>query len=698
MKQLNLKKFKIPAIIITLVVVILGTVAIINPKLLTGLFGFSGESTLGKYVVNTGQNIDVYSNLDDLIKAETEKATGVQSTVTVLRNISEKEIFGLEAIKEQDGKSYAYILFSDANNNTIGGYITKEQLDGMTTKQSIPGYTVIFAEKDGQEYARQAIQTGGKASAVDATKPGYVLSGWHFEGKAWNFDDVVTKDMTLTPNWVTATQVKNYKVSYDLSGGVLESASTIPVQEVPEGAKATNPGNPTKEDYKFKGWVNSDTNTCAAIGCELPLWDFNTPITKDMTLVATFSSLVEDKMVFNYITNMTNPATGWSNRDVSLTLKVSALEKDDSPESLAYSFDGGQTWTDRSQMYIKTTTDINVAARTRKGYISKKVIPIKIDRDKPNAPVYTLKTADGRDYNGGFVDQKITLSDIKATDNGESGIDYFEYSAGCYETNKWEKMSDTYVYDPKEKTYNITFCIRAVDKAGNRSPATSKLVIQTTMDLAKPIIKVTGNPTKWTKQDVAIRVNVANDNTVPLAELAYSFDGGRTYQRSSVKTFKNNTSFSVVVKASTGALSEIVPVEINRIDKIAPIVKVTKIADRSAGNNGIKAVYWVRVEAKDNISKVFTTGSYRYSNSEWKTLNGIYTKIFEQKGDNGATLAGAKYIHLQGTGNKWQDSLDGYYKLQSNKGNHKTRAYIVVRDEAGNVRQANFPGNTSWFQ
>lgn len=62
-----------------------------------------------------------------------------------------------------------------------------------------------------------------------------------------------------------------YTVSFELNGGT----GTAPEQQVPNGGKATDPGNPTRDSHAFAGWYNGDT-----------LWDFNTVVTGNMTLTA----------------------------------------------------------------------------------------------------------------------------------------------------------------------------------------------------------------------------------------------------------------------------------------------------------------------------------------------------------------------------------------------------------------------------
>ena len=61
-----------------------------------------------------------------------------------------------------------------------------------------------------------------------------------------------------------------YTVTFGTKGG-----SQVSSQEVKEGEKATRPEDPTKDGYDFVGWYLQGV-----------LYDFNTPVVADITLVA----------------------------------------------------------------------------------------------------------------------------------------------------------------------------------------------------------------------------------------------------------------------------------------------------------------------------------------------------------------------------------------------------------------------------
>ena len=66
---------------------------------------------------------------------------------------------------------------------------------------------------------------------------------------------------------------KKFKVEFDSDGGTL-----IKSQEVKKGEKASNPGNPKKEGYTFKGWYLNEEE-----------YDFDTEVTMDIVITAKWS-------------------------------------------------------------------------------------------------------------------------------------------------------------------------------------------------------------------------------------------------------------------------------------------------------------------------------------------------------------------------------------------------------------------------
>lgn len=136
-------------------------------------------------------------------------------------------------------------------------------------------YTVTFNSQGGSEVASQAVYAGEKiVKPANPTKEKEYFVDWYKEAECtnvWDFEnETVSQDITLYAKWTSIA----YTVTFETNGG-----SAIEAQLVPEGTFATKPvPAPTKEGYLFEEWYTEQTMT--------NLFDFYTPITKDITLYA----------------------------------------------------------------------------------------------------------------------------------------------------------------------------------------------------------------------------------------------------------------------------------------------------------------------------------------------------------------------------------------------------------------------------
>lgn len=136
-------------------------------------------------------------------------------------------------------------------------------------------YTVTFNSQGGSEVAPQAVYAGEKiVKPANPTKEKEYFVDWYKEAECtnvWDFEnETVSQDITLYAKWTSIA----YTVTFETNGG-----SAIEAQLVPEGTFATKPATaPTKEGNLFEGWYTEQTMT--------NLFNFYTPITKDITLYA----------------------------------------------------------------------------------------------------------------------------------------------------------------------------------------------------------------------------------------------------------------------------------------------------------------------------------------------------------------------------------------------------------------------------
>ncbi|MBR7042483.1 MAG: InlB B-repeat-containing protein, partial [Bacilli bacterium] len=144
-------------------------------------------------------------------------------------------------------------------------------------------YTISYNENGGSGAPSSQTKRHGETATLSSTKPtrtGYTFLGWNTSktsatanssyapGKTYG----TNADLTLYAVW----SINKYTVKFDSDGG-----SAVSNQTVNYNGKATKPNNPTKTGYTFKEWRLSGSTSA---------YDFNTSVTKDITLKAVWES------------------------------------------------------------------------------------------------------------------------------------------------------------------------------------------------------------------------------------------------------------------------------------------------------------------------------------------------------------------------------------------------------------------------
>ena len=123
----------------------------------------------------------------------------------------------------------------------------------LTAGWTINTYTVRFDTAGGSSVPEQAIDHGQKITEPAApTREGYTFTGWLLDGRPFDFSTPITGNLTLTAGWQENEPPApvTHTVTFDSAGG-----STIPAQTVTDGAAAIDPGTPTRDGYTFTGWL-----------------------------------------------------------------------------------------------------------------------------------------------------------------------------------------------------------------------------------------------------------------------------------------------------------------------------------------------------------------------------------------------------------------------------------------------------------
>lgn len=142
----------------------------------------------------------------------------------------------------------------------------------MLTSCKDKTYNITFDTNGGKKINSITVKEGENLKDIEIpTKEGYLFVNWLKDGLEYNQNDPVKEDMTLTATWIeTPSEAETYKVTY-----IIENYQETEV--VRENTTITERKAPPKENHTFIGWYSDNE-----------LFDFNTKITKDITLVAKY--------------------------------------------------------------------------------------------------------------------------------------------------------------------------------------------------------------------------------------------------------------------------------------------------------------------------------------------------------------------------------------------------------------------------
>ena len=293
------------------------------------------------------------------------------------------------------------------------------------------------------------------------------------------------------------------------------------------------------------------------------------------------------------ITSVTlQPKSGWVNQNVTATVNAS-----DTGGSgiFVYSSDNGNSWQTSNVFTFSDLTEAKFLVKDNAGnsseVLSKEIL---IDKDAP-----TL------DLTGGCDDWSNEPITVIADANDEGGSDIFGYSFDG--GNAWV-TDNRKVY---EESTNEIVSVIVKDNAGNITEKTAQVMV----DIDTPVISnVALSSTSWTKENVIITVT-ASDVMSGLADTAYSFDGGTTWQEDNTYTASENGTFNIVVKDKADNETSWDEIVIDYIDKTIPNTPdlyeqdgLVYISSRSFGFN----------EETDSPEHI----EYKIENGEWTAYDG----------------------------------------------------------------------------
>ncbi len=200
----------------------------------------------------------------------------------------------LQSIKVEDGKTFVKPTVPKRD-----GYVFVEwQLNGKTYDFSTPvtgdarlvavweeiddgKVDVTFDSAGGNADLKQTIEKGSTINKPeDPVRENYKFLYWALDEEEFDFTTEISKDITLVAVWESKIE---YTVKFELDGGTKISNMTVKGNE-----KLTKPADPTKKGYVFVEWQLDGEP-----------YDFNAPVTQDITLKAIWKVEVKYTVTFN---------------------------------------------------------------------------------------------------------------------------------------------------------------------------------------------------------------------------------------------------------------------------------------------------------------------------------------------------------------------------------------------------------------
>lgn len=188
--------------------------------------------------------------------------------------------------------NYAFAGWYDGNGN-LYDFSAPVTANAALTAHWESAYVIQFNANGGSPVpATQYILPGGMITkpATDPSKTGYDWNYWAYNNTEWHFDtDIPSGDMTLDGYFT----IHYYTVSFD-TGGAPSSVVTPSDQSIAYNTSAVDPWqtsqqylNPDDDHmYISDGWTLNGAD-----------YDFTTPVTSDITLVAKWAKMA--KVTFN---------------------------------------------------------------------------------------------------------------------------------------------------------------------------------------------------------------------------------------------------------------------------------------------------------------------------------------------------------------------------------------------------------------
>lgn len=261
----------------------------------------------------------------------------------------------------------------------------------------------------------------------------------------------------------------------------------------------------------------------------------------------------------------------------SVKVEVIAESKNKLHEE-AYSFDGGLTYQKENYIEVSENKSLEIKVRDEKNNESA-VLNEEIQNIDTTKPTVLIEgsTKSGEETTSNVlltatVEPTETPSGYKyqwykgtSKIKNATGITYNATSSGKYKievTTGSNNKATSEVYTVNIKTSGTS---KPSGGGTNKKPSVNN-------NKVPPVVKVSGIPTNWTTNNVTLKISATAVNG--LHSTAYSFDGGKTYQKENQKTFTSNTKGTIIVRDKRGNKTTY-NFNISKIDKTEPKVTIS---------------------------------------------------------------------------------------------------------------------------
>lgn len=156
-------------------------------------------------------------------------------------------------------------------------------------------YTITFDSDGGSVVEKQIVKRGEKVNKpTDPTRDGYIFIEWDLGSSIYDFSAKVTRNLILKAVWKEQEGGKvTYVVNFNTDGG-----NSVSNQIINKDGTITKPQDPVRDGYKFLGWYSNNV-----------LFDFNTPITKNLELIAKWEKAKDNSTTGTTTTTKKNDTT-----------------------------------------------------------------------------------------------------------------------------------------------------------------------------------------------------------------------------------------------------------------------------------------------------------------------------------------------------------------------------------------------------